>query len=94
MFQNLTYAMRSGTIGGMKVLAVKDVEEYGNRWIVPYTRLTTRGVKQGAVFLCGTPEEARAKYHELVDILQHHNGVYVSKKAKKKVQSRRIRPAS
>jgi hypothetical protein len=50
----------------MKVLAVKDVEEYDDLWAVRYTRLTRRGVKQGAVFLYHTPEEARAKYQELL----------------------------
>jgi hypothetical protein len=68
------------------VLAVKDVEEYSNLWAVRYTRLTRRGVKQDAVFLYETPEEARQKRDELLDILQHHNGVYISKKAKKKLK--------
>jgi hypothetical protein len=86
--------MHSGTIGGMKVLSVKGVELYDDLWAVRYTRLTRRGVKQDAHFTYNTQEEATAKYHELLDILQHHNGVYVSKWAKKKVQSRRRRPAS
>jgi hypothetical protein len=84
--------MRFGTISGMKVLTVKAVEAYDDLWAVRYTRLTARGVKQGAVFLYHTPEEAKAKYHELRDILQHHNGVYVSKKAKKKVKANQRTP--
>jgi hypothetical protein len=86
--------MSSGTISGMKVLAVTGVEEYDNLWAVRYTRLKGSGVKQDAHFTYNTQEEAVAKYHELLDILQHHNGVYVSKWAKKKVQSRRRRSAS
>jgi hypothetical protein len=42
---------------------------------------------QDAYFLCDTPDEAKAKYHELLDVLQHHDGVYLSKKAKKKLQT-------
>jgi hypothetical protein len=63
----------------MKVLAVKDVDEYSNLWAVRYTRLTRKGVKQEAMFLCETQEEATAKYQELLDVLEHHDGVYVSK---------------
>jgi hypothetical protein len=78
--------MRFDTIGGMKVLAVKGVEEYDDLWAVRYTRLTAKGVKQGAVFLYDTPEEARVKYQELLDILKHHDGVYIGRKAKRKVK--------
>jgi hypothetical protein len=85
--------MGSGTIGGMKVLAVKDVEEYDDLWAVRYTRLTRRGVKQGAVFLCHTLEAAKAKYRELLDILQHHNGIYVGSKEKRKLKSSSRKPA-
>ena len=79
--------MSSGTIGGMKVLAVKGVEKDGHLWTVRYTRLNKGGVKQDAHFTYDTQEEATAKCHELLDILQHHNGVYVSKWAKKKVRT-------
>jgi hypothetical protein len=85
--------MSSGTIGGMKVLAVKDVEEQGNLWAVRYTRLTRRGIKQGAVFLYHTPEEARQKREELLDILKHHEGVYLGKKVKKKLKTGSRKPA-
>ena len=76
----------------MKVLAVKGIEQYGNLWEVRYTRMHGRNV-QDAVFQCKTPEEAKEKYHELMDILQHHNGVYVSKKARKKVRSNSTKAA-
>ena len=76
--------MSFDTIGGMKVLAVKDITEYGNLWAVRYTRLTRREVQQKAYFLCETQEEAKEKREELLDILEHHEGVYLSKKAKKK----------
>ena len=66
----------------MKVLAVKNVEPFSNLWAVRYTRLTVRGVQQDAYFLYETPEEARAKRDELLDILQHHDGVYIGKKEK------------
>ena len=45
-----------GTIGGMKVLAVKSIEVFGNLWTVRYTRLTKRGSNQDAHFLFNTPE--------------------------------------
>jgi hypothetical protein len=77
--------MNSGTIGGMKVLAVKGVEPYGNLWAVRYTRQISKSV-QDAVFWYGTPEEAREKRDELLDILQHHNGLYVGSKEKKKLK--------
>jgi hypothetical protein len=85
--------MTSGTIGGMKVLAVKGVEEYSDLWAVRYTRLTVRGVKQGAVFLYETQEEARAKYHELLDAVAHHDGVYIGSKAKRKLKTSSRTPA-
>jgi hypothetical protein len=62
----------------MKVLAVKNVEPLGNLWAVRYTRLTRKGVKQDAYFLCDSQEEAKAKRAELLDVLQYHDGVYVS----------------
>jgi hypothetical protein len=86
--------MRFDTIGVMKVLAVKDVEKYGNVWLVHYTHLTRRGVKKGAVFFCDTPDEARKKREELLDILKHHDGIYVSVKAKKKATTSRRKLAS
>jgi hypothetical protein len=92
--QNLTKSMSSGTIGGMKVVAVKGVEKYEDLWAVRYTRLTASGVKQGAVFLCETQEEARDKYHELLDAVAHHDGVYIGSKAKRKLKIGRRKPAS
>jgi hypothetical protein len=67
--------MSFDTIGGMKVLAVKSIEVFGNLWTVRYTRLTKRGVKQNAHFLFATPEEARQKLYELLDIVEYHDGV-------------------
>jgi hypothetical protein len=71
----------------MKVLAVKGVEQDGNLWTVRYTRLNKGGAEQVAYFTYNTQEEATAKYRELLDILQNHNGVYVSTWAKKKVKA-------
>jgi hypothetical protein len=34
----------------------------------------------------GSSIEARQKRDELLDIVQHHNGVYLGKKAKKKLK--------
>jgi hypothetical protein len=79
--------MRSGTIGGMKVLAVKDVEEYSNLWTVPYTYLRADGGKRNGRFSYRTPDEAHAKRDELLDILQHHDGVYLGNKAKKRLRA-------
>ena len=76
--------MSFDTIGGMKMLAVKNVEVFSNLWAVRYTRLTKRGVQQEAYFLCETQGEAQHKRDELLDIVQHHHGIYVSKKEKKK----------
>jgi hypothetical protein len=84
--------MSFGTTGGMRVLAVKTVEEFGNMWAVRYTRLTKRGVKQDAVFLYETPEEASQKRDELLDIVAHHDGVYIGKKAKRKLITSRRKP--
>jgi len=77
----------------MKVLAVKGVEACGNLWAVRYTRLRADGVTQDALILYDTPDAARAKRAELLDILQHHDGVYLGKKAKKKVKTSRRRMA-
>jgi hypothetical protein len=90
--QNFTAAMSSGTIGGMIVLAVKGVEKYSNLWVVHYTRQHGKNV-QDAYFLCDTPDEAKAKYHELLEVLKHHDGVYVGKKAKKKLKTGNRKPA-
>jgi hypothetical protein len=69
-------------MGKMKVLAVKGVEPYSNLWAVRYTRQHGQHV-QDAYFLCDTLDEAQAKYHELLDVLKHHDGVYLGSKAKK-----------
>jgi hypothetical protein len=50
MFQNFTASMGSGTIGGMKILAVKNVGPFANLRAVRYTRLTARGHTQDAYF--------------------------------------------
>jgi hypothetical protein len=75
----------------MKVIAVKGVEAYGEWWAVRYTRLTKRGVKQIAYLVCNTHEQAREKHQELLDILKHHDGVYISvtERLKAKASSRR-----
>jgi hypothetical protein len=83
--------MRFGTIGGMKVLALKGIEKISNLWEVRYTRMYA-GAVQDAVFLCKTPDEAMAKFRELLDVLQHHNGVYVGSKEKRKVKTGRRNP--
>lgn len=83
--------MKIGIIEKMKVLAVKGVELYSNLWAVRYTRLTRKGVKQDAYFLYETQEEAMEKYHELLDIVNHHDGVYLGKKAKRKLQRNPVR---
>jgi hypothetical protein len=85
--------MSSGTIGGMKVLAVKGIEKQGNLWAVRYTYETARGVPKGGMFLCDTPEEAKAKYRELLDVLLHQNGVYIGSKAKRKLKASSRKPA-
>jgi hypothetical protein len=93
MFHNLASAMSFDTIGGMKVLAVKGIEKFGNLWEVRYTRMHGRNV-QDAVFPCKSPEAAKAKYRELLDILLHHDGVYVGSKEKRKLKTSRRRVAS
>jgi hypothetical protein len=70
-------------MGGMKVLAVKGIEKFGNLWEVRYTRMHGRNV-QDAVFPCKSPEAAKAKYRELLDVLLNQNGVYVGSKEKRK----------
>ena len=73
----------------MKVLAVKGIEQYSNLWEVRYSRQHGKNV-QDAVFVCATPEAAKQKYKELLDILIHHDGVYIGSKEKRK---RRRNPA-
>jgi hypothetical protein len=84
--------MASGTIGGMKVLAIKGIEEFSNQWAVRYTRQHGKNV-QDAVFLCDTPEKAKQKYKELLDILIHHDGVYIGSKEKRKLKTSSSKPA-
>jgi hypothetical protein len=85
--------MRFCTIGGMKVLAVKGIEQQGNLWAVRYTRHHGRNV-QDAMFLCKTPEEAKAKYRELLDVLLNQHGVYVGSKEKRKLKASRREAAT
>ena len=87
--------MSFGTIGEMKVLAVKGIEKdsFNNLWEVRYTRQHGKHV-QDAMFLCKTPEEAKAKYRELLDVLQHQNGVYVGSKEKRKLKASRREAAT
>src|SRR5205814_5158748 len=82
----------SSRFSNMKVLAVKDIEEYGNIWLVHYTRQTAKGVVKGAVFFCDTQEEAKEKYQELLDILINHDGVYIGSKEKRKAKAREKKP--
>jgi hypothetical protein len=67
----------------MKVLSIKGIEKFSGRWEVRYTRPHGKAV-QDAVFFCDTPEEAKQKYKELLDILINHNGVYIGSKEKRK----------
>ena len=39
-----------------------------------------------------TRDEAQAKRDELLDLLQHHDGIYVSRKTQKKVKARQRKP--
>jgi hypothetical protein len=84
--------MTYGTIGWMKVLAIKGIEKYGNQWGVRYTRHHGRNV-QDAVFLCNTPEEAQTKYRELLDVLLNHHGVYIGSKERRKLKANRSKVA-
>jgi hypothetical protein len=77
----------------MKVLAIKGIEKQGDVWAVRYTRHHGRNV-QDALFLCKTPEAAKAKYRELLDILQHDDGVYVGSKEKRNLKTSRRKTAS
>ena len=76
------------TMGGMKVLALKGIEKQGNLWAVRYTRHHGRNV-QDAIFFCDTPDAAKAKYRELLDVLLRQNGVYVGSKEKRKLKASR-----
>jgi hypothetical protein len=74
----------------MKVLAIKGIEVYGSLWAVRYTRQHGKNV-QDAVFLCDTPEKAKQKYAALLDILLHHDGVFIGSKEKRKMKTSRRR---
>ncbi len=76
----------------MKVLSIKGIEKFSNLWEVRYTRQHGKNV-QDAVFLCHTPEEAKQKYKELLDILINHNGVYIGSKEKRKRKTSSSKPA-
>jgi len=67
----------------MKVMAIKGIEDMGHRWGVRYTRQYGKTV-QDAYFLCKTPDEAKAKFQELLDVLVHHDGVYIGSKEQRK----------
>jgi hypothetical protein len=41
------------------------------------------------MFSYETPEKAKAKYRELLAILKHHDGMYISKKEKLKLKTRK-----
>jgi hypothetical protein len=75
-------------MGEMKVLALKGIEKQGHLWAVRYTRYHGRNV-QDAMFFCNTPDAAKAKYRELLDVLLKQNGVYVGSKEKRKLKASR-----
>ena len=75
-------------MGGMKVLALKGIEQKGYLWAVRYTRHHGRNV-QDAMFFCNTPDAAKAKYRDLLDVLLKQNGVYVGSKEKRKLKASR-----
>ena len=75
----------------MKVLALKGIEKQGNLWAVRYSRPHGKNV-QDAIFLCDTPDAAKAKYRELLDVLMKQNGVYVGSKEKRKLKASRGKP--
>ena len=79
------------TMGGMKVLALKGIEKQGHLWAVRYTRHHGRNV-QDAIFFCDTPDAAKAKYPELLDVLLKQKGVYVGSKEQRKLQASRGKP--
>jgi len=76
----------------MKVWAIKGIEKYSNLGEVRYTRQHGKHV-QDAVFLCDTQEKAKQKYKELLDILIHHDGVYIGSKEKRRLKTSRSKPA-
>jgi hypothetical protein len=59
-----------------------DVTEVLARF-VRYTRQYGKTV-QDAYFLCKTLDEAKAKFQELLDVLVHHDGVYIGSKEQRK----------
>ena len=74
----------------MKVVAVKGIaqDSLNNLWEVRYTRMRGKHV-QNAVFSYRTEEEAKAKNQELLDVLEHHDGVYIGSKEKRKAKTNR-----
>ena len=76
------------TMGKMKVLALKGIEKQGHLWAVRYTRHHGRNV-QDAMFFCDTPDAAKAKYRELLDVLLKQKRVYVGSKEKRKLKASR-----
>ena len=69
-------------------MAIKGIEKQGDLWAVRYTRHHGRHV-QDALLFCKTPEAAKAKYRELLDVLLHQHGVYIGSKEKRKLQASR-----
>jgi hypothetical protein len=75
----------------VKVLAVKGIEVQGNRWAVRYARNHGRNV-QDALFFCDTPDAAKTKYRELLDVLVNRHGVYIGSKEKRKLKTSSRKP--
>ena len=81
--------MSSGTIGGMKLLAVEAVKAFGTQWMVSYTIHDGRMIRDSFV-VYNTQEEAEGIRKKLLDIVEPNHEVAV-KKPEQKVTSRRKR---
>ena len=49
----------------------------------------SRQERTGCHIFCDTPDAAKAKYRELLDVLLRQNGVYVGSKEKRKLKASR-----
>jgi hypothetical protein len=74
--------MASGTIGGMKLLAVEAVKAFGNQWMLSYTVHDGRMIRDSFV-VYNSQEEAEEIRKKLLEIVEPHQEVSVSKHQQK-----------
>jgi hypothetical protein len=86
--QNFTASMSSGTIGGMKLLAVEAIKEFGNRWMLSYT-IDDGSMIRDSFVVYNTQEEAEEIRKKLLDIVEPNHAVSINKHEQKTFSRRK-----